>query len=560
MTELRPYLALLGRYRPGMLAGTLLIALTLVAGIGLLATSGWFITATGLAGIAIAAGMAVSLEVYIPSGLIRFFAIGRTVARYAERLVNHAVILRLLADLRGRFFRWLTPLDPGALARFRSADLLNRITADIDTLDGLYLRVIGPTVAAVVVLAVAAVAGAVWAPAVVLPVVAWLAVAGLGLPALAAWQGHRPGQRLAEAQRGVRTLALDAFSGLAELRIFGGLAAHRRELAAAEADYRHWRERQALAEAGGTATATLVGQLGVALAAALGIVAWERGDLTGPGLGLVVLGALGLAEALTPLPGAWFQLGRTRAAARRLNEVAASEPVAPDPPAPRAASGATDLALEGVTVRWLPHAPPLLEDLDWRLPAGETALLGGPSGVGKSTVAALFARLVVPDAGTVRLGGVPVAELAASTLYRELAVLTQRSELFADTIAGNLRIARPDATIGELWRALAIADLAETVAELPDELETWVGEGGARLSGGQARRLALARVVLRDAPVVILDEPTTGLEAEGCRRLAERLGPWLAERTALVVTHEPARLPLPGTRYTLHDGWIQRVA
>ncbi len=542
-----------------MVAGSLLIALTLVAGVGLLATSGWFITATGLAGLAIAAGMAVSLEVYIPSGLIRFFAIGRTLARYAERLVNHAVILRLLADLRGRFFRWLTPLDPGALARFRSADLLNRITADIDTLDGLYLRVIGPTVAAVSVLVLAAVVGSIQAPTVVLPVVVWLALAGAGLPALAAWLGRAPGERLAGAQRRLRTLALDGFGGLAELRVFGGLAAHQRELAEADSEYRHWRERQALAEAGGTAAATLTGQVGVALAAALGVVAWEHGDLTGPGLGLVVLGALGLAEALTPLPGAWFQLGRTRAAARRLNEVAATEPLVPEPATPCSVSGEHSLALAGVSLRWFSHAPPVLNNLDWHLPAGETALLSGPSGVGKSTVAALFARLVVPDEGTVRLGGVSVTELAASTLYRELAVLTQRSELFADTIAGNLRVARPEATAGELWQALAIADLADTVATLPEELETLVGEGGARLSGGQARRLALARVILRDAPVVILDEPTAGLDADGCRRLAQRLDPWLAGRTALVVTHEPERLPLAGTHYSLRDGMMHRV-
>lgn len=559
MREVLPWVRLLvGRYPLSLLGGTLLLLATAVSATGLLATSGWFLTATGLAGIAAAAGAVITLDVYVPSGFIRLFALTRVISRYVERLANHAVVLRLLADLRAWFFARVAPLEPRVLARFRSADLLNRITADIEALDNLYLRVLGPTVAALLGFTIAAVAGTWYAPGVVWPVVAWMAAAGLLLPALAAARGRRPGAALAETQTRLRTRALDAFAGLAELRIFGRTEATRAALAEAEADYRRWRHRLALSEALGAAAATLTGQLAVVGAVALAVGVFLAGDLDGPGVGLVVLGTLGLAELLTPLPGAWFQLGRTRAAIRRLDEVAgAPPPREPAEPATPPESG--PLELRGVRFAWSRTAPTILDGVDLHLPAGTSATLEGPSGSGKSSVAHLFAGLARPDSGQVRLGGVPLAWLRAGDLHARLGLLTQRTELFADSVAGNLRIARPEADEAALWRALAIAALADEVRELPLGLDTWVGEGGVRLSGGQARRLALARVVLYDPAWVILDEPTAGLDADTAATLAAGLGPWLAGRTALILTHEPERVPAVDARYRLTHGRIEPV-
>ncbi|MGM0412200.1 MAG: thiol reductant ABC exporter subunit CydC [Pseudomonadota bacterium] len=557
MRELLPWLRLLiRRYPLRLLGGMLLILATAVSATGLLATSGWFITATGLAGIAAAAGAVITLDVYVPSGFIRLFALTRVVSRYGERLANHAVVLRLLADLRAWFFARVAPLEPRFLARFRSGDLLNRITADIEALDNLYLRVLGPTVAALLGLTIAAVAGTWYAPGVVWPVVAWMAAAGLLLPALAAARGRRPGVALAEAQARLRTRALDAFAGLAELRIFGRTEATGAGLAEADADYRRWRHRLALAEALGAAAATLTGQLAVVGAVALAVPAFTAGGLSGPGVGLVVLGALGLAELLTPLPGAWFQLGRTRAAIRRLDEVARA-PVPREPAEPATPAEHGPLELRGVRFGWSPAAQTVLDGADLHLPAGTSATLEGPSGSGKSSVAALIAGLARPDSGRILLGGLPLAWLRSSDLHARLGVLTQRTELFADTVAGNLRIARPEADEAALWQALTIAALADEVRALPLGVDTWVGEGGVRLSGGQARRLALARVVLYDPAWVVLDEPTAGLDADTAAALAAGLGPWLAGRTALVITHEPERAPAVDARYRLAGGRIE---
>ncbi|MFW6191367.1 MAG: ABC transporter transmembrane domain-containing protein, partial [Thiohalospira sp.] len=247
MREIGPWVRLLARRYPlSLLGGTLLLLATAVSATGLLATSGWFLTATGLAGIAAAAGAAITLDVYVPSGFIRLFALTRVISRYAERLANHAVVLRLLADLRAWFFARVAPLEPRVLARFRSADLLNRITADIEALDNLYLRILGPSLAALLGFTLAAVALAAYAPSL-LPVVAAMAVAGFLLPALAARRGRAPGAALAEAQSRLRTAALDAFAGLAELRIFGRVAATRRALGEAETEYRRRRHHLALA-------------------------------------------------------------------------------------------------------------------------------------------------------------------------------------------------------------------------------------------------------------------------------------------------------------------------
>ncbi|MFP4696713.1 ATP-binding cassette domain-containing protein, partial [Thiohalospira sp.] len=215
------------------------------------------------------------------------------------------------------------------------------------------------------------------------------------------------------------------------------------------------------------------------------------------------------------------------------------------------------LELRGVRFAWSPAGPRILDGADLYLPAGTSATLEGPSGSGKSSVAGLLAGLARPDAGEVRLGGVPLAWLRPADLHARVGVLTQRTELFADSVAGNLRIARPEADEAALWRALSIAALADEVRALPLGLETWVGEGGVRLSGGQARRLALARVVLYDPAWVVLDEPTAGLDADTADALAAGLGPWLAGRTALLLTHEPERLPAVDARYRLEAGRIR---
>ncbi len=542
MRELRPYLALLAARRRRVALGALLMLATLAAAIGLLSLSGWFITATAVTATIWATGNLVPFDVYVPGGGIRFFALTRTVSRYLERLFNHDTVLRILADLRAGVFAALTRLDPGTLSRYRAAELLNRLTADIDTLDNLYLRLIAPPLAALA--AVLAVAGVL---AVVVPS-AGRALGGLllGLWLLLTLGGARWGDAASAARvttlETLRVRLIEQLQGLAELTAYGSLGRHRARVRDAEATLLAHQRRLGQRAAAGSALATLGVQGGMALVVLVAVAAFSQDRVPAPVMVLLPLAVLGLSEAFAGLPLAFLNLGATREATRRLNAQGRLRS-AIEPPAEPVAPARNDLALDRVTFAYPRSEIAVLASATLAVAEGESVALVGASGSGKSTVAQLFARLVEPGDGRVLIGGVPVSRLAPELLRQRVAYLTQATELFHDTIAGNLRIAAPDGPDGKLLEALRVAGLEQLVVELPAGLGTWLGESGRTLSGGEARRLAQARVVLRDAPVVLLDEPFAGLDAVTRAEVAQRLTRWLRHRTVLLLAHEVDVLP-----------------
>jgi len=543
MSELAPYLRLLAAYRARLLLGSALVLATIAAGIGLLALSGWFITATAITGLALAAGNPARLEIYVPGAGIRFFALARTAARYAERVLNHDIVLRLLADLRERVFAHLAHLDAATLARLRNAVLLNRLTADIDALDSLYLRCLAPPAAALLaVIGVALMLGLV-APVVGIAVGGLLLITGTAITAAIALPGARLGERLSQRTETTRTEIIDLIRGLAELRAFGVAGRQRAAVRRLDCERMRAQSRVAGLAAAGEAGMGLVVHLGMALALLLAVVLHARGTISAPLAALMPLAVLALLEGLAPVPGGLLQLGRARAAARRLNAQTAIEPAVAEPARPAAPPVDHDLVIDRVTVRHGALAEPVLRDFSLTLAAGEPIAVVGPSGCGKSTLGNLCARLIDPVAGEVRLGGVSLAQVSLATVHQRVGYLTQNSEVFADSVAGNLLLARPDADDRDLWRALEVSALADFVDGLEAGLASWVGENGVRLSGGQARRLALARVVLRDPSVVVLDEPLAGLDTATATAVADGLGPWLRGRTAVLLAHDTAVLP-----------------
>lgn len=539
ISELRPWLKLLARRRSRMALGALLLTLTVGAAIGLLALSGWFITATAMTGALLAAGVAASLDVYAPGGGIRFFAVLRTVARYLERVYNHDSVLRLLAELRSGMFAVLARLDARALGRRRASEWLNRLTADIDTLDSLYLRLLAPPLVALLAIAlVSGLLGIFLLPAglavgaVLLALWAWLVVgqAFLGMAAST--------RRVATLDR-LRGRILETLQGLAELTTYGTLARHRARIdedqAALYADQWHLGRIAALGNA-------LVG-FGVSLTAVLALwiaaEAYRAETLSGPLMVMMPLAVLAMGEALGALPAAFTALGATRAAARRLNALGRSRSVLSESAAPVVLTEAAPaLCLKNVTLQYPRALTPALDRLDLILEAGERLALLGASGAGKSSVAALLVRLLDPDQGEVQRDGVALNSVALDDLRTRTAYLTQHSELFDDSLAANLRLAAPDAEEAALWRVLWLVELDDWARELPQGLETRVGEGGRQLSGGQARRLVLARVLLLEASLVILDEPFAGLDRAMAARIAERLDAWLFGRTVLYLVHQ----------------------
>ena len=530
---------LLGRRRWWLAGGVLLIFLSLAAGVMLLSLSGWFITASALAGL----GLIAALDVFTPGAGIRLAAITRTVSRYLERLVTHEATFRLLADLRLRLFDHLLTLDEGQLRGLQRGDTLNRLTADVDTLDHLFLGVIGPGVSAfVLTLLAGALTGWLVDP--------WLAAATLGLvlavnplvAELTRRRGHDASRALVTAMPGLRRHASDNLEALQDVVAFDLGERERRELEQRSAQVIGLQERLQKLDAIAQALVTLTGLVGVWLALVLGIGLLRAGLITGPVLGLLALGVLALGEAWQGLPAAWRRLEQCRGAAQRLGETMEREPLLPaaDPGLPPAGQR---LELRQVSFRYREDLPPVLQDFDLEIAPGERVALVGPSGAGKSTLAMLMMRQLDPDAGTVCLEGVDLRRLDQDLLRRHIGLLAQRPVLFRDTLAANLRLAAPAASDAMLFEALETAGLADFAAGLEHGPETWIDEAASNISGGEARRIALARLVLTDCPIVILDEPTTGLDATTAGGISATLDTWLQGRTAIMITHDPALLP-----------------
>ncbi|MCE9663899.1 thiol reductant ABC exporter subunit CydC [Halomonas sp. M5N1S17] len=537
---LRPWLRLLARRRRRLMAGAALLALTLGSAIGLLALSGWFITASALTGMALAAGLAATLDVHVPGGGIRTFAVTRTVARYVERLYNHDTVLRLLADLRGTLFAVMARLDERVLARRRASDWLNRLTADIDTLDSLYLRLLAPP--AVALLAVLLLSGfvALWVPVAGLAVAALLLSAWLWLTVGQAWLGMAPSHSQVSHVQRLRSQAIEHLQGQAELEAYGARDAHRRLLLQRESQLQQLQRSLGRLSGFGTSLVNLMVGLAMLTALWLAAMAWEQGGISGAVMVMLPLAVLATGEALALLPVAFTHLGATRAAAERLNELVASGGEGTKPGHEALPAGPLSVVLRGVTLRYPGALQPALESVDLALPAGARLALTGASGAGKSSVAALLTRQLPPTAGEIRLGGSALHNIEERSLRERVAILGQRVDLFQDSLAHNLYLADPKADESELWRALAWVELADWAESLPRGLATRVGEGGRQLSGGQARRLALARLWLRDPGLVILDEPFAGLDAELAARLSGRLDQWLAGRTVIYLVHQLA--------------------
>ncbi|WP_236645377.1 thiol reductant ABC exporter subunit CydC [Aidingimonas lacisalsi] len=539
VTELAPWLRLLSRHRARLSAGAMLMLLTVGSAIGLLALSGWFITATAVAGSLLAVGGAVTLDVYVPGGGIRLFAVTRTVARYLERVYNHDTVLRLLAELRAGMFAVLSRLDGYTLSRRRASEWLNRLTADIDTLDSLYLRLMAPPVVALVAIGLVSLLSAVFVPSAVFPLTVVLLASWLWLVVGQAGLGMAASQHRVVAQDRMRSRVIEHLQGLAELTAYGALQHHHEGIDALEsALYRDQRCLAALSALGNALVSAVIGGTSL-MALFLAAQAYHMASVSAPVMVMLPLAVLALNEALAGLPMAFTQLGATRAAARRLNGLGRSRGMILEPESPRQPQGVPPaIRLTQVTLHYPDALLPALQQVDLHIEPGERVALLGASGAGKSSVAQLIARLIDPQRGSVRIGGVDARNLSLDDWRARLGYLTQQAELFHDSIAFNLRLGASDADDASLWDALAMVELDAWVTQLPHGLSTTVGEGGRQLSGGQARRLALARLLLMDPEVVILDEPFAGLDGGLAARISLRLDHWLEGRSTLFLMHQ----------------------
>ncbi|MFI5650595.1 thiol reductant ABC exporter subunit CydD [Streptomyces anulatus] len=490
-----------GRLTLALLLGSLAVG----SAVGLMAVSGWLISRASEEPPVMYLMMAVTAT--------RAFGIGRAVFRYAERLVSHDAVLKLLADLRVSVYRGLERIAPGGLRTTRRGDLLSRLVADVDALQDYWLRWLLPVGTAVVVGAAAAGFTGWLLPEAGVILAVGLLVAGVGVPLVSGACARRTERQLAPARAALATRVTDLLGATAELTVAGALPARQTRLRAADTLLTRIASRAAAATALGGGLSALVCGLTVVAAATVAVPAVQDGRLSGVALAVVVLTPLAAFEAVTGLPLAVQYRQRVARSAERVFEVLdAPVPVRePEAPAEEPASP-FPLEVRGLSARYPGARHDALASLDLTLTRGRRIAVVGPSGSGKTTLAQVLLRFLDASSGTYRLGGVEASALDSDTVRRSVGLCAQDAHVFDSSIRENLRLARPGATDAELRDALSRARLLDWVLALPEELDTPVGEHGARLSGGQRQRLALARALLADFPVLVLDEPAEHLD------------------------------------------------
>ncbi|MFE6102997.1 thiol reductant ABC exporter subunit CydD [Streptomyces laurentii] len=522
--------AMAGGLKGRVALALLLGSLALGSAVGLMAVSGWLISR--------ASEQPPVLYLMVAVTATRAFGIGRAVFRYAERLVSHDAVLRMLADLRVAVFRRLERIAPAGLRRTRRGDLLTRLVQDVDALQDYWLRWLLPAGAALVVGA-GSVAFTGWLlPEAGAVLAAGLLLAGVAVPLVGAALARRAERRLAPARGALTTTVVDLLHGCAELTVAGALEGRVERAAAADRTLTAIASRQSAATALSAGLSALVCGLTVAGAALVGIPAVHDGRLDGVALAVVVLTPLAAFEAVTGLPLALQFRQRVRRSAERVLDVLDAPVPVPEPATPAAPPASPfPLELDGLTARYAGQDRPALDGFGLRLEAGRRVAVVGASGSGKTTLAQVLLRFLDTESGAYRLGGVPARDLDSDDVRRFVGLCAQDAHLFDSTLRENLRLARTGASDGELRDALRRARLLDWVDTLPDGLDTLVGEHGSRLSGGQRQRLALARALLADFPVLVLDEPAEHLDLATADALTEDLLRATEGRTTVLITH-----------------------
>ena len=507
-----------------MALAALLGVLTIASSISLMATSAWLISKAAL--------QPSIAELSVAVVAVRFFGISRGVFRYLERLVSHETTFRLLARLRVVFYRAIEPLAPARLVSLRSGDLLSRVIDDIENLDTLYLRAVAPPIVAVVIAVLLTLFLNTFDPWVALTALIFMLISGILVPVLA-WRGNRAsGRRRVSRQAELNAVLVDAVQGMAEIEVYGQTQAQLQKIQSLGKELAAEEGRMASFDAFQQAFQILLSN-GAALCVL--VVAIPRID--GLLLASVTLATIAAFEAFTPLAQAAVQLGANEQAARRLFEVADMPPAVKDPATPAPPPANPRLEIKGLSFRYTADAPQILDQVSLDLQPGQRIAILGESGAGKSTLVQVLLRFWDYSQGQILLDGRELRDYAQTDVRHLLGVMTQRTHLFHTTIRENIRIARMDASPAEVEDAARQAQIHDFILSLPDGYDSYAGEDGVRLSGGERQRIALARVLLKKSPILILDEATANLDPLTERSVMQTILNASAGRSLLIFTH-----------------------
>ena len=548
---MRAFLRLVGSLKSHRLHVVLAVSLgvaTIVGNVGLLATAAYVISAAAL--------MPILAALAGPIYLVRLFGVGRAAARYAERMVSHSLTFKLLADLRTWFYARLEPLAPARLLRYRTGDLLSRIVKDVEELENIYLRVLSPVIVATLVSLLTFLLFYLFDPLLAFVSLGFLVVTGVGVPLLVRALARRLGRRQLELRGELNARIVDDVGGVQDLLAFGREHEQQRQVSELNRRLDRVQGRMAFITGLQNALGDLMMNLAMLAVLVLAIPLVARGEILGVYLAFLALVILGSFEAVLPLGVAFQFLGRSVEAGRRLFEVVDAEPEVTDPAKPLPPPEVHTLEFDRVSFRYEEDGPPVLEDVTFSLVPGRRVAVVGPSGAGKSTLVHLVLRFWDPTTGEVRLGGHDTREYSQEDLRREFAVVSQDTHIFNDTLRGNLLIARPEAADEELEHVLGQAQLSGLVRRLPEGLDSPLGEQGLSLSGGERQRLAVARALLKEASLLVLDEPTANLDPITERELLDATYELMRDRAALVVTHRLVRMEEMDEIIVLYAGRI----
>lgn len=553
MRALFPFFALYRTHLGWLCLGLLLAIVGLSASIGLLSLSGWFLAASALV------GSSVLFNFFYPSSGVRGLAIGRTLSRYAERVVTHDATFRVLSQLRVTVFRRLIPLSPAGLSRYRHSELLNRVVADVDTLDSLYLNLLTPFISAIMVILFMAIG-----LSFVSATLAWVICGSLTLllfllPALFYRLGMQLGKAAIQSRAAYRAQFIEWIELNAEFLLFGVQQAATRALQQTEQDWLSAQQKER--RLAGLSTALLIGLNGMLVVAVIllcySAIHVPHAEQPAALIALVVFCTLASFEMLAPIGMAFLHLGQVMTAAERISDITAQTPTV-------SFQGQADwqsidvtqplICFDAVEFSYPERQTPALHECSLQVYPGEKIAILGKTGSGKSTLFQLLNRHYDPNRGEILLNQMPIAAYAEATLRSHLVTLNQRVHIFSNTLRENLKLGQPGAKDDTLRGVLQDVGLGGLLDG--DGLDMWLGDGGRQLSGGEQRRLGLARVLLSDADIVLLDEPTESLDRETEQHILQQIFQHTQSRTLLMITHRVNQLEQFDRVYRLDNGRI----
>lgn len=555
MRSLFPFLSLYRHHLWQLVLGIILAITSLAASIGLLSLSGWFLAASALV------GSSLLFNFFYPSSGVRGLAIGRTVSRYFERLVTHDGTFKVLAILRVAVFRKLIPLSPAGLSRYRNSELLNRLVADVDTLDTLYLNLISPFVSAVMVIVFMAIGLSFVSPLLALVICGSLTALLLIFPFVFYKLGQKLGKTAIVSRATYRSQFIEWVQLNAEFLLFGVQQQTKEKLQHTEQQWLHAQSRES--QLAGWSNALLIAFNGILVTAVIYLSATAinvpTADEPAALIALVVFCVLASLEILSPIGIAFLHLGQVIAAAERLNEITEQQPLV-------AFNGTAQwqkieknqpiVHFKQVSFRYPNRLEKTLNELSFEILAGQKVAILGKTGSGKSTIFQLLVRNYDATSGQISLNFCNIADYPESTLRERIVTLSQRVHIFSSTLKDNLKMGNPQASDDELFSVLNQVGLSHLTEQ--EGLNLWLGEGGRPLSGGEQRRLGLARLLLSPAEMVLLDEPTEGLDRETEQQILQLIFQHCENRTLLMITHRMSGLEKFDQVYRIDSGRIMK--